>query len=516
MKILLVYPEYPDTFWSFKHAVRFVSKKAAYPPLGLITIAPMLPLDWEKKLVDLNVEKLQTTDLVWADYIFISAMSVQIKSVHEVIGRCHALGKKIVAGGPLFTEDTEKFEMVDHLILNEAEITLPLFLKDLEQGTPRRIYQTEQFADITQSPAPDYSLIKTSKYASLSVQYSRGCPFGCDFCDITALLGHKMRIKTTRQIITELDSIYALGWRGDLFFVDDNFIGNKHELKTQLLPAMISWMEAHNNPFSILTEASINLSDDKELMKMMTQAGFATIFIGIETPQEACLEECNKGQNRKRNLLESVKEVQKAGMEVLGGFIVGFDNDLPTIFRQQIDFIQQSGIVAAMVGVLNAPTRSKLYQKLKTEGRILFKMAGDNTDITTNIVTKMNQHELHNGYREIINGIYNGKPFYRRVRQFLTDFEPKVKRRTMVDFSKMKALFKSMFFIGICDNNRRYYWHLFFWTIFKRPKLFPLAITYSIYGYHFQRVFEKVTWIQPEIEKKQTLTSKLLQLMPVH
>ncbi len=492
MKILLVYPEYPDTFWSFKYALKFVSKKAAHPPLGLLTVASLLPGNWDKKVIDLNVGKLKNNDILWADFVFISAMSVQIKSVTEIIERCQSHNKKIVAGGPLFTEEFEKFGMVDHLVLNEAEITLPLFLEDLVAEIPQKIYQTSEFADITQSPAPDYSLINLSKYSSQSIQFSRGCPFNCDFCDITALLGHKSRIKTVSQILTELENIYSLGWREAVFFVDDNFIGNKSFLKNNLLPKLISWMEEHHNPFDFATEASINLSDDPELMKLMAKAGFGSVFIGIETTVENSLEECNKVQNKNRNLLESVKKVQKSGIEVMGGFIVGFDSDLPTIFKQQIEFIQKSGIVSAMIGMLNAPTKSKLYQKLHSQGRILDKWTGDNTDSSTNIIPKMNISDLKSGYLEVIQGIYSGKAFYQRARHFLKDFEPQVKNRTRLNFNKIMALVKSMFIIGIYDNNRIHYWHLFFWTIFKRPKLFPLAITYSIYGYHFKRVFKKI------------------------
>ncbi|MCF6333645.1 MAG: DUF4070 domain-containing protein [Draconibacterium sp.] len=492
MKILFVYPEYPDTFWSFKYALKFVSKKASNPPLGLLTVAALLSTKWEKKLIDLNIEKLKTKDILWADYVFIGAMSVQLKSAIDTINRCKVLGKKIVAGGPLFTEDYEKFDNVDHLVLNEAEITLPKFLKDLEKGTAKKIYQTTEFAEIKESPTPDYSLINLSKYSSKSIQYSRGCPFNCEFCDITALLGHKSRIKSTLQVITELQNLYDLGWRGGIFFVDDNFIGNKHILKDELLPALIDWMRAHDNPFTFSTEASINLADDPELMKLMTLASFSAVFIGIETPQQTSLEECNKVQNKNRDLIDSVKRVQQAGIEVQGGFIVGFDSDSPNIFKQQIDFIQESGIISAMIGLLNAPTKSKLYQRLKTEGRILNKMSGDNTDSSTNFITKMNLTELVSGYHEVIRGIYSGKPFYERVRHFLKDFEPQVKNKSKLTFSKFIALIKSIFIIGIYDNNRKYYWRLFFWTLFKRPKLFPMAITYSIYGYHFKKVFKKI------------------------
>lgn len=492
MKILLVYPEYPDTFWSYKHALKFVSKKAAYPPLGLLTVSSMLPDQWEKKLVDMNIEKLTTEDILWADYVFVSAMNSQIRSAEHVIDRCKAFCKTVVAGGPLFTEDFEKFEKVDHLVLNEAEITLPLFLNDLKQGSPKKIYQTNSFADIEKSPLPDYSLVKLSKYTSKSIQFSRGCPFNCEFCDITALLGHKSRIKTTNQVIQELQNLYDAGWRGEVFFVDDNFIGNKHFLKTDLLPSLIKWMKEHKNPFHFTTEASINLADDNELMLQMTQAGFLNVFIGIETPQENGLEECNKVQNRNRSLMESVKKVQRAGMEVLGGFIIGFDSDTPGIFRQQIDFIQKSGIISAMIGLLNAPTKSKLYKRLKSEGRILEKWSGDNADASTNIVTKMDSEELKSGYKRVIQEIYNGKPFYERVRHFLNDFDPKVRNKTKLNFNKIMALLKSIYIIGIFNSSRKYYWQLFFWALFHRPRLFPMAITYSIYGYHYQKSFAKI------------------------
>lgn len=492
MKILLVYPEYPDTFWSFKHALKFVSKKAAYPPLGLMTISAMLPKQWEKKLIDMNIEKLKMKDILWADYIFLSAMSTQKRSAVEVIDRCKALCKAVVAGGPLFTADYEHFDKVDHLVLNEAEITLPLFLDDLKTGNTKRIYQTNEFADVAISPAPDYTLINLDNYASKSIQFSRGCPFNCEFCDITALLGHKSRIKTTEQILQELQNLYNLGWRDEVFFVDDNFIGNKNYLKKELLPAVSNWMEKNNHPFHFTTEASVNLADDSELMKMMTDAGFQTVFIGIETPEEISLEECNKVQNKNRNLLDSVKKVQQAGMEVLGGFIIGFDSDSQTIFHRQIEFIQNSGIISAMIGLLNAPTKSKLYQRLMNEGRILEKWAGDNTDLAMNFEPKMNKNELFSGFHEVIRGVYGGKPYYERVKNFLRDFNPVTKNNNKIGLVKIMALLKSMVIIGIFDSNRKYYWQLFFWSLFKRPKMFPKAITYSIYGYHYKKSYEKI------------------------
>jgi radical SAM superfamily enzyme YgiQ (UPF0313 family) len=492
MKVLLVYPEYPDTFWSFKYALKFISKKAAYPPLGLITVSTLLPSDWEKKLVDMNIEKLRIEDILWADYVFLSAMSTQIQSALHVIDRCTALLTPVVAGGPLFTADPEKFDRVDHLVLNEAEITLPPFLADLDKGCAKHLYSTKEFANVEHSPVPDYTLVKLDQYSSKCIQFSRGCPFNCEFCDITALLGHKCRIKTSEQIIREIQHLYDLGWRGEIFFVDDNFIGNKKILKESLLPELRAWMKAHHYPFHFTTEASVNLADDKELMKMMVEAGFLSVFVGIESPEEVSLEECNKVQNKNRNLITSVKSIQAAGMEVLGGFIIGFDSDTPGIFRQQIDFIQQSGIISAMIGLLNAPTKSQLYKRLNAEGRILEKWGGDNTSNAMNFVPKMDKNILDKGFQEVIRGVYGGQAFYERVTSFLSDFQPAMKNKNKVNLQKLKAFVRSIFVIGIFDKNRKYYWQLFFWSLFHRRDLFPLAITYAIYGYHYRKSYAKI------------------------
>jgi radical SAM superfamily enzyme YgiQ (UPF0313 family) len=489
MKILLVHPENPDTYWSFKHALKFVSKKAVNPPLGLITVASLLPANWEKKLIDMNVSPLHENDIKQADYIFISAMSVQLQSVQEIIKRCKSAGKKIVAGGPLFTEEFDKFSDVDYLVLNEAEITLPVFIKDLLNGDAKHIYKTSDFADLQSSPVPDYSLIKTKKYNSLTLQFTRGCPFNCEFCDITALYGHKVRTKSTEQVLSELENLYNTGWRNNVFFVDDNFIGNKAKLKESLLPAMIEWMRGHNYPFTFMTEASINLADDPVLLDLMVQAGFDQLFIGIETTEEASLIECNKVQNHKRDLMQSVKIIQSAGIEVTAGFIVGFDNDSPSVFQQMIEFIQRSGIITAMVGLLNAPRKTKLYERLEKEGRIIDDWTGDNTNFSMNFVPKMNKQILMKGYQNILHGIYSSRPYYERITSFLKTFNPSVRNQGKISFRRLKAFFKSIVVIGIIKKNRRYYWKLLFWTLFNKPQAFSLAVTYSIFGYHYRKVF---------------------------
>ena len=492
MNILLVYPQYPDTYWSFKHALKFVSKKAGNIPLGILTVASLLPAEWNKKITDLNVSRLKDDDITWADFVFISAMSVQLASVKQIIRRFRQLNAKIVAGGPLFTEEFEQFPEINHLVLNEAEMTLPLFIEDLQNGRPKKIYQSESFADITKTPIPDYSLIKLGKYAGATIQYSRGCPFDCEFCDITALFGRHVRTKTSAQIISELDQLLQIGWRGSVFFVDDNFIGHKQKLKTDLLPAVISWMEYNDYPFIFTTEASINLADDEALMDMMVRAGFARVFVGIETPEESCLMECNKLQNNNRNLMKSVNIIQQYGMEVTAGFIVGFDNDPPNIFQRQVDFIQRSGIITAMVGLLNAPRFSKLYQRLQNEGRIINEFTGDNTDYSLNFIPVMNKDELLKGYQKIIHDIYSSKSYYERILLFLKKYNPPFKEQRSISLNKLMAFIKSIVYIGILKKHRRYYLRLLFWSLFNKPKSFPLSVTYSIYGYHFRRVFRDV------------------------
>jgi len=488
LRILLVYPEFPDTFWSFKHALKFVRKKAGAPPLGLLTVAAMLPSVWEKRLVDLNVTSLTDKDMAWADYVFISAMVVQRESARLIIHRCKSAGVKVVAGGPLFTMEPEQFPDVDYFVLNEAEETLTPFLSDLEQGRARRVYTSTEFPDIHQTPVPLWELANLKHYDTASIQFSRGCPFNCDFCNVTALLGHRPRTKTAAQIIAELDSLYALGWRKSIFFVDDNFIGNKKHIKSEVLPALIEWRKGKTGmPFN--TEVSINLADDPVLIRLMVQAGFDTVFVGIETPNEESLAECSKNQNKGRDLVESVKQLQRAGLQVQGGFIVGFDNDSPSIFQQQIDFIQKSGIVTAMVGLLQAPSGTRLYERMQKEGRLVNEFSGDNVNGSTNILPKMGLEPLREGYRKILSQIYAPKFYYERVMTFLREYRPP-KIRIHLELQYILALGRSIYQLGIRGVERVQYWRLFFWTLFRRPRLFSLAITLAILGFHFRQVVE--------------------------
>jgi radical SAM superfamily enzyme YgiQ (UPF0313 family) len=488
MNILLIYPEFPDTFWSFKYALPFVRKRAAFPPLGLLTVAALLPGEFQKRLVDMNVEGLKDDDFSWADLAFVGGMAVQRESAKRTIAQCKDHGLKVVGGGPLFTAEPDEFGDVDHLVLDEAELTLPLFLEDLKNGHTKRIYRASGFCDLHHTPIPSWSLISMRNYVSMSVQFSRGCPFNCEFCNVTILFGHRPRLKTPGQVIEELDRIYDAGWRSSIFFVDDNFIGNRRYLKKDLLPALIAWRK-NKKGCVFFTEASINLADDPDLLHMMVKAGFDSVFIGIESPDDACLTECQKNQNKNRDLLQSVRFIQKAGLQVMGGFIVGFDSDTQSIFQRQIDFIQNSGIVTAMVGILQAPPGTRLFDRLKRENRVNRSFSGNNVDGTTNIIPRMGMERLMAGYRSLMQQLYSPDNFYQRVRNFLKEYRAP-ENTIPIDLQRILAFFRSGFRLGIWGKERFHYWHLLLWTLIRKPRLMPLAITLSIYGYHYRRICE--------------------------
>jgi len=490
MKILLVYPEYPDTFWSFKHALSFVSKKAAFPPLGLLTIAAMLPETWNKKLVDMNVSILKDEDIQRADYVFISAMITQKASAKKVIARCNKCGVKVVAGGPVFTTGHEEFSGVDHFVLGEAETVLPQFLEDLQKGCAKRVYASNERPDITHTPIPLWELINIGDYVTIPVQYSRGCPYDCEFCDIIIMNGRVPRTKTSSQLLQEFNAIYKTGFRGSVFIVDDNFIGNKTKVK-KMLPEIVRWQKSRRYPFWLLTEASLNLSGDEELMGLMIEAGFDKVFIGLETPNEESLAECNKLQNKNSDMVSAVKKIQNHGMQVLGGYIVGFDNDPPSIFDRQIGFIQETGVVVAMVGILDALPKTRLYERLEAEGRLLAASSGNNTDLSISFVPRMDINILLEGYKKILQKIYSPEKYYERIVNFFQGYKP-TRKRKRITASEIGAFAKSVWRIGIIGRKeeRRYYWKLLIISAMKYRSLFSEAIVLQIYGFHFRKIVD--------------------------
>ncbi len=487
MNLLMIYPEYPDTFWSFKHILKFIPGKTIFPPLGLMTVAPLLPKEWSIKLVDMNISKLAQKDIDWADMVFISAMLIQEKSAKEAIKKCSA--KTIVMGGPAPTVSMELFEGVDHFVLDEAETTLPMFLEDLKNGAPKKVYASKERPDITKTPVPMWSLINFRDYTTMPVQYSRGCPFNCEFCGVIVMNGRVPRMKTPEQMVNEFQSLYDAGWKNDIFVVDDNFIGNKASVK-QMLRLLVKWQKEHGYPFKLFTEASVNLAYDKELLELMRDANFHRVFLGIETPDIGSLKECGKMQNTAGDLSSAVKTIHNHGMQVMGGFIVGFDNDTEKIFKSQCNFIQGAGIAIAMVGLLNALPGTRLWQRLKSEGRILKNMTGENTDGSINFIPKMGRKKLVKGYKKLMARIYSPKHYYKRVENFLKDYKPTVRSR--VTFADVNAFTRSTWRIGIISRARLNYWKLLLKTGILRPKSFPVAVELAIMGLHFDKISRKL------------------------
>lgn len=490
MKILLVYPRVEETFWSFKYALKIVRRKAAFPPLGALTVAAMLPASWVKRLVDMNVQDLRDADLLWADLVFISAMVAQKDSTRHVIDRCRKLGVKTVGGGPLFNTYRDDYGEVDHLVLGEAETNLAPFVRDLQAGQARRIYDSTDRPDLTQTPVPLWDLISLRDYSAMSVQYSRGCPFNCEFCDIIILNGRVPRSKASEQVLAELDALYQRDWRGSVFIVDDNFIGNKAKVK-RLLRAVISWQLQRQMPFTFYTEASVDLAEDEELMDLMAAAGFNKVFLGLETPCEASLKECGKAQNLRGNLEDAVITIQNHGLAVMGGFIIGFDNDPPDIFQRQVDFVQKTGVVTAMIGLLTAIPGTRLYKRLEQEGRLLFKSSGDNTDMSgsLNFIPKMDRQSIIAGYRWVMSTIYSPEMFHKRILAFLRHYQPKA--NTTLERNDLFTLVRSLWYLGLADQkaSRGFYRRALKEVISKYRRASADVVTLAIYGYHFRQLF---------------------------
>ncbi len=490
MKILLVSPQTPDTFWSFKHVLKFVAKESSIPPLGLLTVAAMLPPEWELRLVDKNVARLKDEDLRWADYVLISAMIVHKESVKRIVARCQAHGKTVIAGGPLFTTGHESFPEIQHFVLGEAEELIPQLVEDMRRGAVQHIYQTTNRPDITKTPIPRWDLIDLKQYVTMSVQFSRGCPFDCEFCDIIVMNGRVPRTKTPEQLVAELEALRVRGWKEMVFVVDDNFIGDKRRTRA-LLHEMVAWRKRTQAEMGFLTEASVNLADDEELCSLMVEAGFAKVFVGIETPSAESLEECRKLQNRSRDLVSAVHTLQSRGLEVMGGFIVGFDNDKTDIFKRQFDFIQRSGVVTAMVGLLTALPQTRLYKRLKNEGRLEAETTGNNTDSALNFKPKLNREFLQSGYRELMKKLYEPKVYYQRVRTFLENHKRIDAPRLRLSRADFMAFVKSFWLLGIWYRGRVAYWRFFWEMLHFRPHQFRRAVEFAIIGYHFRRVAQE-------------------------
>ena len=499
LRCLLIYPEFPPSYWSGKYALNFIGKKAGHPPLGLITIAALFPKSYELKLVDMNIEPLSDEMLQWADYAFVSAMVMQQESFKSVVERCRSVGLPVIAGGPYPTSFEEEIEGVDHIVKGEVEDFFADFLALLEEGKAPRVTAApidecgrSRRPDITNSPVPRYDLLKLNAYVTTAVQFSRGCPYNCEFCDITALFGRVPRTKRPEQVLAELQKLYDLGWRNSVFFVDDNFIGNGPSVMA-LLPHLIEWQRARGYPFTFFTEASVNLAERPELMAAMREAGFNMVFLGIETPDPAVLAQTNKGQNIKQGNPEylswAVRTIQEAGMEVTAGFIVGFDGDDESCFQKQFDFIQSAGIPSAMVGLLSVLKGTDLYKRLTKEGRMLKESAGNNVSISINYVPKLDSEVLLNGYKQLLSSLYDPtlRNYFRRCYIFLERWNLELRSHQKINRSTIRAMLMSLLIQPFTRHGPAYL-ALLVTVLFRRPRMLAQFFRLAIVGYHYEKI----------------------------
>lgn len=483
-KILLVYPENPLTYWSFKYSLKFINKKASMPPLGLLTVAALLPPAYDLKLVDMNVQPLSDKDIQWADIVFVSAMIVQKDAFDKVVGRCIRAGVPVAAGGPYPTSSHSSISGVDYFILGEGEVTIPQFISDYEAGHPAHVYASDEKPDLSLSPVPRYDLIDVNNYASMAIQYSRGCPFSCEFCDIIEMFGRRPRVKPVDKFIAEMDAIRLTGYRGSVFIVDDNFIGNAASVRI-LLGEIAKWQKKYSFPFTFYTESSINLAGENEILELMVQCSFSMVFLGIETPDSNTLSAINKNQNLKVDVFESIRTIQTRGIEVTAGFIVGFDTDTDDIFDRQVEFIQRAGIPMSMIGILTALPGTKLYNRLKSEGRLLNESNGHNTNkFELNYVPVMEKSELFEGYKRVLKEIYTPGKYFKRTLTLLSRTPAAHSKSHRIEKGDIRALFKSF----IAQTFSRYgisYISFLVRAAFLNPENFALAVNMAVKGHHF-------------------------------
>ncbi len=512
---LLIYPKHPPTYWGNNYALDLLGIKAAFPPLGLLTLAAMFPARYALRVVDLNVTPLEDDDLEWADLAFTSTMIPQRPSLEQVVERCNRARVPVIAGGPHPTTFHEEIEGVDHFVLDEVEETFVPFLRDLENGSARAVYRAPRRPDVTLSPVPRFELIDMNEYHSMCLQFSRGCPFDCEFCDITKLYGRVSRTKTPEQMVAEFDHLYELGWRGPLFLVDDNFIGNKREV-SRLLPVIAEWQRERRHPYSLFTEASINLVRMNDLMDNMINAGFDSVFVGIETPNPKALKKMKKPQNldmRNDNYLSaSVRKIQQKGMMVMGGFILGLDDDDDNAFDSQIEFIQETGIPIALVGLLTALKGTNLWARLERENRLLDKPV--EIDATAlNFKPQMDPATLVKGYLRVVGTIYDStlENYFDRCLTLLENLNPVP--------HLYKPVSEHLLYLSIMGIRRRLTPNQL--PVFSRyiakvskehPRLLPLAIRLAAMGYHCEKLTRQQTVLR---EFKAYLKSELASLNEV-
>ncbi len=489
-QFLFVYPRIPETYWSYSHALRFVGKRALMPPLGLATVAAMVPSQYRCRIVDMNVEPLTDHAIRTADLVLISAMIVQRESMNQVIERCRRLKTPVAAGGPYPTADPESIDGVDYLIQGEAEQSFREFLQDYRAGTPRARYHSAERPELELAPIPRFDLLDMQKYDTVPIQFSRGCPYDCEFCDIIQLFGQKVRTKPPQRFIAEMQAAWETGFRGSMFIVDDNFVGN-HRSAKQLLKAVVAWQQQHDYPFNLCTEASIDLAYDRELLDLMVNAGFRMVFVGLESPDEQSLAAAGKRQNLRRNILDSVRTIQRSGIEVTGGFIIGFDSDPPQIFDRQIRFVQELAIPTAMVGLLMALPQTKLYHRLQREQRLRDFSSGNNLSAARmNFTPRLPEEMIADGYRRVLRTIYSPSRYFARCLHLLQ----LLPRRRPTDKGAARVRWREV--VGVCHSLLRqtfsryglYYIRFLVRALRLRPDRVVHVFTMAIQGHHYMTV----------------------------
>ena len=485
MRVLLISPAYPPTFWSLEHMLPFVKRRWLLPPLGLLTVAALLPRDWECRLLDLAIgDPLLDEDLRAADVVMLSGMLVQRASLHEVLTRCKRLGVRTVVGGPYATAMPHALSDADHVVIGEAEEIVSELAADLAAGRARGVYREREKPDLRRSPLPRFDLVRLDAYHYLPVQYSRGCPFLCEFCDIISMYGRRPRTKEPDQLLAELEAIRRRGFRGRIMFVDDNFIAHKKEVR-RLLPKLAAWRQRTRAPFDFFTEASINLADDPSLVRLMTDAGFAVVFVGIESPSPESLRETRKLQNLGRDPVERVRALRRGGLDVWGGFILGFDHDGPEIFDRMIEFVSRSGIAYATVGILTALPNTPLHRRLAREGRLLPDAETGDMFQLTNVLTCLPLPQLLDGYTRVLEALFAPEPYFARCREHLRHWRsvPGLARPGALD--DLPVVWRSLWRQGVRGEYRRAYWRFLAWVLRRSPGKLPLAFAQACAGHHF-------------------------------
>ena len=493
MRVLLLYPKFPQSFWSFEKTLALVGRKALLPPLGLITVAGLLPQEWEYKLVDRNVRDVTAAEWQWAELVLLSGMIVQKDDMLLAIEEAHSRDKKVAIGGPYATSLPEEVASADYLILDEGEITIPMFIEAINNGAQSGKFRTEEKAAVTETPIPRYDLLDLTAYDNMSVQFSRGCPFQCEFCDIIVLYGRKPRTKDPKQLLKELDFIYDLGWRGGVFMVDDNFIGNKRNVKL-LLKELKEWMREKEYPFSFDTEASVDLANDEELMELMAECSFKKVFLGIETPDEDSLALTQKFQNTRDPLSESVDKITRYGLQVMAGFIIGFDNEKTGAGDRIVSFVEQTGIPMAMFSMLQALPNTALWHRLEKEGRLLDQGANINQTTLMNFVPTRPIEEIATEYVNGFYQLYDPKTYLDRTfRYFMKLGVPRHSGKRKVDSKSIKALLTICWRQGILRETRWKFWGHLAKILGRNPKLVPLYLVACAYLEHFIEYRQIVT-----------------------